>query len=242
MQNFYILFHNQVKNRVNRHNTFTAFGEDSIRYDFYHTAIRYFKLNPIDLIIEQPLPTVQFDQKDRDGNILKQGRHHDKPEFDLRIDPKNKLDKGLIVEFAFFRKTKISKNQDKPGRHGKLMNDIHRLALLKHYKNIENDPTYTDFSKYLCLLVCITDEEMINYGHNRKGTIPIQPEYNLTKNYLDRFPKSVNIKIEKRFADKVNDLRIIPIAKEIFKKTEKVNYRIPGWCTWIWEINYKRGQ
>ena len=241
MEEFYNEFHKQVKQRIERYKNLYSFGEDSIRYDFYHTVLTYFKLSPTDLILEQAIPQSQFTPKDRDTKTFKQGRHIDKPEFDLRIDASNNLKYGLLVEFAYFRKTEISKNQPKPGRHGKLMNEIHRLALLKHFRNKENDEIYKDFSNYLCLLVCVTDYEMINYGHNGRGKkpIPIQKEYELTNDFIMKFPDTAKKSINELFSQQVKNLNIIPTAKKVFEKVEPSNGTTPKWATWIWEVDYK---
>jgi len=241
MEEFYNEFHKQVKQRIEKYKKLYSFGEDSIRYDFYHTALTYFKLLPTDLILEQAIPSSQFTPKERDTKSLKQGRHVDKPEFDLRIDASNNLKNGFLVEFAYFRKTEISQNQDKTGRHGKLMNEIHRLALLKHFRNVENEEIYKDFSDYLCLLVCVTDDEMINYGDNSRGrkSIPIKKEYELTDDFLMKFPETVKNSINGIFLKQVKALKIIPTAKKVFEKVEPSNSTTPKWATWIWEVDYK---
>lgn len=241
MQDFYNLFHQQVKSRINKYQKLYSFGEDSIRYDFYHSALNFFELSPIDLILEQAIPESQFTAKERDREALKQGRHSDKPEFDLRIDNNSKLKSGIIVEFAYFRKTEISLNQDKTGRHGKLLNEIFRLALLKQYRNTDNKTIYKDFSNYLCLLVCVTDDEMINYGHNKRGRkpIPIQNEYKLSEEYISKFPNTVRGSINNMFSQKAKELNIIPTADKIFEKVENGNAITPRWATWIWEVNFK---
>ena len=244
MEDFYNTFHQQVKSRIEKYQKLYSFGEDSIRYDFYHSALNFFKLSPIDLILEQAIPDTQFTAKERDRDALKQGRHSDKPEFDLRIDNNTNLENGLIVEFAYFRKTEISLNQDKTGRHGKLLNEIHRLALLKHFQNKENKTIYKDFSNHLCLLVCVTDNEMINYGHNIRGRkpIPIQKDYELTEEYISNFPDTVRNSINEMFSQKVRELNIIPTANRIFSKVENGNNTTPKWATWIWEVNFKNNR
>lgn len=238
MQEFYERFHQQVKKRINKFNKMYFFGEDSIRYDFYHTAINYFNLHPIDLILEQAIPKSQFLQKERNFEILKQGRHNDKPEFDLRIDPNEKLDKGLIVEFAYFRKTEISSNQDKTGRHGKLMNEMFRLALIKHFSNPLNEEIYCDFTKYRCLLVCITDDEMINYGQNTRGRkpTPILENYILSEEFISSFPDTIKNGINNMFFNQAKNFKIIPTAKRVYNKIDENNKT--KWATWIWEIDF----
>ena len=241
MEEFYNQFHEQVKERINAFGKMYHFGEDSIRYDFYHTAIKYFNLSPSNLILEQAIPPSQFQQKDRDFGKLKQGRHSDKPEFDLRIDQCNHLNQGVIVEFAYFRSTEISMNQDKTGRHGKLMNEIFRLALLKNYTNVNGDLLYNDFSKYKCLLVCVTDSEMINYGNNVRGrqSIPIQEKYRLDDSFISKFPQTARNAIKDIFYNKTKELNIIPIATRVFEKYETPsNETSSKWGIWIWEIDF----
>ena len=241
MKDFYNSFHQQVKNRINKYQKLYYFGEDSIRYDFYHTAVDFFKLSPTDILLEQAIPETQFVPKKRDIVNLKQGRHTDKPEFDLRIDNNTRLKNGLIVEFAYFRKTEISQNQDKSGRHGKLLNEIHRLALLKQYRNLEKKKNYKDFSNYHCLLVCVTDDEMINYGFGTRGrkSIPIQEEYELSQEYISKFPNTIQNNIDEMFTKKTTELNITPTAKKVFTQTEPGNETTPAWATWIWEVSYK---
>lgn len=234
-------FHRQVKERIDKHKKLYSFGEDSIRYDFYHTAQHLFGLSPTDIILEQPLPSTQFTPKERDLAALRQGRHIDKPEFDLRIDPTQQLNFGLLAEFAFFRKTEISDNQDKSARHGKLMNEIHRLALLKHYRNVEDNPVYKNFSNYKCLLLCITDFEMIDYGFGTRGrkAIPVQDNYRLTTQYLNEFPSTITDCIDDKFSSKVKSLRIIPTANRIFNLIENATIDTPKWATWVWQIDFE---
>lgn len=235
MDDFYILFHNQVKTRINKYKKLNYFGEDSIRYDFYQTVVTYFHLSPTDLILEQAIPPSQFTPKKRDGAISKQGRHTDKPEFDLRIDACKHLKKGIIVEFAYFRETEKSNNQAKTKNHGKLLNDIFRLALLKHFRNDKNESIYKDFSDYLCLLVCVTDDEMINYGHNVRGKKPIsiQNDYELTYNFLNKFPNTAKKSIDEMFSQQIENFKIIPTAKRVFEQIELATIDTPKWATWI---------
>lgn len=242
MEQLFLEFHNQVKERIAKFNNFYSFGEDSVRYDFYYTVLNLYGLKPTDIILEQPIPSIQFTAKERDLTILKQGRHIDKPEFDLRIDSNKLLEHGILAEFAFFRKTEISDNQDKSARHGKIMNEIHRLALLKNYKNLDNNPVYNDFSNYKCLLICITDFEMIDYGLGSRGrkAIPVQDYYRLNTEYLDKFPKTITDCIDEKFLNKVRSLEIIPTAKRIFNKIENATYVTPKWATWVWEISYEK--
>ena len=135
-------------------------------------------------------------------------------------------------------------NQDKTGRHGKLLNEIHRLALLKHFSKNDKKESYKDFSNYLCLLICVTDDEMINYGHNIRGRkpIPIQDDYELTADYISKFPDTVTKSINEMFSQKVKELNIIPTANKIFDKVENRNTTTPKWATWIWEVNFQNNR
>lgn len=240
MDDFFLLFHNQVKHRINKFKKLYAFGEDSIRYDFYQTAVTYFHLSPTDLILEQAIPPSQFTPKERNVTVSKQGRHTDKPEFDLRIDACKHLKKGIIVEFAYFRETEKSNNQAKTKNHGKLLNDIFRLALLKHFRNDKNESIYKDFSDYLCLLVCVTDDEMIKYGHNKRGkeSISIQDEYKLTCNFINELPKTARNTINKMFSQQIENFKITPTAKRVFKQIEPATIDTTKWATWIWEVDF----
>lgn len=241
MEEFYKDFHKQVQQRIDKYKKLYSFGEDSIRYDFYHTAITYFHLSPTDLILEQVIPSSQFTPKKRDGAISKQGRHTDKPEFDLRIDASKHLKRGIIVEFAYFRETEKSNNQAKTKNHGKLLHDIFRLALLKHFRNDANESIYKDFSDYLCLLVCVTDDDMINYGHNVRGKKPIsiQNDYELSDDFLYKFPDTAKKNIVEMFSQQIENFKIIPTAKRVFEQIELATLDTPKWATWIWEVDFK---
>jgi hypothetical protein len=233
-------FHQQVKRRTNKFGNFYSFGEDSIRYDFYHTAVSTFGLNPEDIILEQAIPSTQFSPKVRDLSTLKQGRHEDKPEFDLRIDPNGTLERGILAEFAFFRRTERSENQDRSGRFGKLLNEIHRLALLKNYSNENANRTYADFSSYRCLLVCVTDDEMMDYGTFIGGQkVGIIDEFRLSKEFLSSMGKTIRDKIDRKFTQKVDALTIIPTAKRVFDIEEPKTSTLPRWATWVWEVDYQ---
>ncbi|WP_344712345.1 hypothetical protein [Winogradskyella damuponensis] len=241
MNELFRLFHKQVKERISKYIRFYSFGEDSIRYDFYHTALNFYNLKPTDLILEQAIPQTQFTEKKRDKKNQKQGRHKDKPEYDLRIDANSSLKNGILAEFAFFRQTEISNSQDRTARHGKLLNEIHRLALLKHFNNQDNNPIYKDFTNYKCLLICVTDSEMINYGRNERGrkAEPIQKEYQLSEEYLADFPDTIRKAIDEKFSKQIKKFNIIPTAKLIFEQNEIANNETPNWVTWIWEVDFK---
>ncbi len=240
MQKLFETFHKQVKNRIEKQNLFHAFGEDSIRYDFAFTASKEYDLKASDIILEQPLPSTQFIPEIKTSNSG-QGRKNKKPEFDLRIDPTNKLKQGILAEFSYFRRTPISKNQACPKNHGKLLNDMFRLALLKAYTNTINNPIYSDFSTHKCLLICVTDDEMIDYGiGGRNNTVPILEEYeNIDTAFLNTLTKTTNKQLQPMFQDKLNQLNLIVNARTLFRKEEKATLNLAHWATWIWEVNFK---
>lgn len=233
LKEFFNKFHRQVKKRLEKFKQFSKFGEDSIRFDFYYTAIETFELDPVDLRLEEPIPSSQFMKKEEQQEA-KPGRYSYKPKIDLRIDrsePKD-LPFDILVEFAFFRRTEKSEMQDRSGRHGKLMNEMFRLALFKENRY---------FSKYCCLLILVTDKEMLKYGRNKIGrkAEPISKEYKLDSEYLNKFPKSVKEKIKTRYKEKADELDIIPTANTIYEKEEEKE-EIGKWKTWIWEIKYQK--
>ncbi len=239
MQKFYETFHELLKKRIEKYDAFNVFGEDSIRYDFAFTAVNTFNLTSVDVVLEQPMPKTQFINQIKTNN-QGQGRKNNKPEFDLRIDPKNNLDQGIIAEFAYFRRTAISDNQACPKNHGKILNDMFRLALLKHYTNEENDPLYSDFSKYKCLLVCVSDDEMIDYGiGGRYNTIPIQKDYpSIDSAFLNTLSLTTNKQLKSMFKAKIESLNITVRATRRFCKEETSTINLPKWVTWIWEVDY----
>ncbi len=243
MKDLILKFHAFIKEKIERYKNLYAFGEDSIRYDFYHAALNLFNLTPSDIILEQALPSSLFTAKERDITMrTKQGRSLEKPEFDLRIDPIKQLQSGLLAEFAFFRSTETAHHQAKSQRHGKLMNEMFRLALLKSYKNDNGEFIYKDFSKFRCLLICVTDSEMIDYGYNDRGprAIPIQAKYELSEDYLKKFPKTITGSIDDKFLSKAKTLKIVPVATRIYEFNEPAKSITPKWATWVWEVSYNR--
>lgn len=238
MKAFYNTFHEQVKKRIEKYNQFHAFGEDSIRYDFAFTASKAFDLTASDIILEQPLPPTQFIPKvetNKDGR----GRKKYKPEFDLRIDPTNKLSQGILAEFSYFRCTQISENQPCTKNHGKLLNDMFRLALLKAYTNSDNNPIYSDFSNYKCLVICVTDDEMIDYGFGgRYNTVPISKTYPaIDATFLSTLSKTTFNQVQPMFKDRLNELNLTVNAENEFRREEEATLDLPKWATWIWEVN-----
>ena len=119
MDELFELYRTFLADRLEAHGSFTSFGEDSIRYDFYAAIMRLYGLEPYQIILEQPIPPSQFEQRVREV-ARGRGRHEDKPEFDLRVDPVGLMNEGLIVEFGYFRTPEFASNQDKSGKHGKL--------------------------------------------------------------------------------------------------------------------------
>ena len=94
MDELFELYQTFLAARLQAHGSFTSFGEDSIRYDFYIALMRLYGLEPHQIILEQAIPDTQFLQRERNLVELRQGRHQDKPEFDLRVDPANAMENG----------------------------------------------------------------------------------------------------------------------------------------------------
>jgi hypothetical protein len=239
MDELFDLYQKHISARLNFHGSFTNFGEDSIRYDFYIALMKLFDLDPHQIILEQAIPESQFIQKKRNFSELKQGRHQDKPEFDLRVDSTVKLKNGILAEFAFFRNPRIGK-VDVSGAYGKLLNEMHRLALLKHYRNENKVEEYADFSEYKCLLICITDSVMLNYGNGTRGKRPahnILDEYYLDDQFISPpLANGIIDSIDQKFRKKTQELNIIPTAKRIYDVSIKHNDS--PWGIWVWEISY----
>ena len=151
-------FERLLIDRIDYFQNFINFGEDSIRYDLFASLINIFNLKPHEILLEQAIPPTQFVNKEKASNQGR-GRHEYKPEVDLIVFPTQYLKTGIVCEFAFFRKTEKSENQDKTGKHGKLLNEIYRLSLMKNH---------LDYKNFNHFLICITDNEMMNYG--KEGT------------------------------------------------------------------------
>jgi hypothetical protein len=214
--------------RILHYKNFNSFGEDSIRYDFFNALINIYNLKPYQFQLEFPIPIEQFENKIKKENSGR-GRHEYKPEVDLLIDPINSFDVGIVAEFAYFRKPEKAKNQDKTGKHGKIFNEIFRLALMKNHQQ---------FNNYKCYLICVTDDEMINYAkEGTRGSTPIgiQDEYLLNHDFLRKIKSTAIGKIDDKFKLKVAELSITPSAKRIFNIKSKSNL---NWEIWVWEIDY----
>ena len=226
--------------RLNYFKGFTSFGEDSIRYDFFHTLMKKFNLEPHQVILEQAIPNTQFRPKSRSMEHKKQGRNLDKPEFDLRVDPFDVLDFGIIGEFAYFRKPDIG-TLDVSGSYGKILNEIHRLALLKHFQNVPKIEGYLNFNEYRCLLICVTDSVMLRYGKGSRGRKPaqlVQDEFILDDQFLATLTNVIKDKVDEKFKDRVDELGIIPIAKRVYNRVDQFDN--PAWGIWVWEVSFKR--
>lgn len=239
MEGVYISFHNLVKRRIEKFRNLYLFGEDSIRYDFLCALSQEFDLESSDILLEYAFPKTLYFQKTKDDKKEKRGRKDHKPELDLRVDSKGKLKQGLLAEFSFFKGAERAQTQDRSGRHGKLMNDIFRLALLKSQEKPEPEKPNINFLHYKCLLVCVSDAEMIQFGKKRKKTISIQKEYELTEEFLSKLSKTANDAIIKHIKEKSLELGITPMAKLIFHRQEEPNNGLPEWCIWIWEVSFK---
>ncbi|MBC8266303.1 MAG: hypothetical protein H8E84_04995 [Flavobacteriales bacterium] len=230
-------FNKLVEKRLEYHQyDFTAFGEDSIRYDFFYAIMNEFKKKPHEIILEQTIPEALYNQTPR-GENLGRGRHTDSPEYDMRVDIKN--NQGFLIEFAYFRTPKNA-TQDRSSKHGKLLNDIYRLALLKSFTNPDGNTQYKNFNKYKCLFICVTDNEMIEYGHNKRGrkTLPIQDEYhNISDEFLALLSKTTNDVIQERFRTKVSDLNLEINAKRMFSVMNNEDDKSKRWATWAWEVS-----
>jgi hypothetical protein len=229
--------------RLQANGAFTSIGEDSIRYSFYIALMSLYGLEPHQIILEQAISDTQFLQRERNIVELRQGRHQDKPEFDLRIDPVKGIENGVLAEFAFFRTLKIGK-VEVSGAYGKILNEIHPLALLKHYRNIQNLEEYVKFSNYKCLLICVTYSLMLNYGNGARGIRPayyVQDQYHLSNEFLSP-PQADGIigSIENKFRHKTQQLNIIPTAQRIYNRANSLEN--PKWGVWVWEVNFTNEQ
>lgn len=240
MKEFFNLFHHQVKHRFEKFGSLHMIGEDSIRYDFFYTLMKHYKLETSDIILEQAFPSSLDFQKPENNKEPKQGRRGFKPELDLRVDPLGELKQGLLAEFSFFKETQKASNQPRTTKHGKLMNDIFRLALLKSIKSTDADKKENDFSLHRCILVCVSDAEMINYNRKSKNGNSLQMEYELSEKYLEESPLTTQNQIKNHFKTKAQNLGITPVAKQIFYRQEEAQDDLPVWCTWIWEVDYKK--
>jgi hypothetical protein len=233
------LYFDLLNTRIENSRNFTSFGEDSIRYDFYYALMEQYDLLPHQIILEQAIPPCQFVPRERDLEQLRQGRHIDKPEFDLRVDPNGALTNGILCEFAYFRSPDIG-SLDVTGAYGKLLNEMHRLALLKNFQNNPPIADYVNFREYKCLLICVTDSVMLNYGSGTRGRRPaklIQDSFRLDNEFLSPpLANGIINAIDTRFKEKSVQLNIIPTANRIYNRRD--NNENPNWAVWVWEINY----
>jgi hypothetical protein len=226
MEELFLEFQSQFTNRINHYKNFNSFGEDSIRYDFFNALVKFFGIEPCEIQLEFPMPNTQFESKlisEKKGR----GRHDFKPEVDLLVKNSTKNSEGIIVEFAYFRKPEKAVNQDKTGKHGKILNEIFRLSLMKNHK------VFNDFH---CYFICVTDEEMINYGKiGTRGSTPegIRDHYELDETYLNKLKSTALGKIDSKFRIKCESLNLIPSAKRIFKIESASSLK---WEIWIWEV------
>ena len=241
MDELFERYQNLIQTRLHHFGRFQAFSEDSIRYDFYYALIQQFGLLPHNIILEQPMPDGTFIQREQ-NNERGRGRHQDKPEFDLRVDAGNNRDYGILAEFAFFRTPEIAANQDKTGKLGKILNEVFRLSLLKHYQNIDNNVRYQNFNEYRCLLICVTDFDMINYGApgvQGPQVNPIADIYTIDNEFIESLRETARNKIQDKFRRKAfEELEIIPTANRIYNINTPAHGDFPEWAIWAWEIDY----
>lgn len=234
-------FQELVRTRLHYCGNFQSFGEDSIRYDFHIALQRQYQLQPHHIILEQAIPPTQFYQSPNQNGPRRRGRQEKKPEFDMRVDPVGQLPFGILAEFAFFRDPPIG-TLDVTGSIGKIMNEIHRLALLKHFNNQPPIRGYNNFNNYRCLLICISDAKMIHYGapgvQGPQPTVVIEDHYVLNNDFLDILSVTAKSKIEDNFLTKVRQLDITPTACRFINLHSEAVNNFPEWSVWAWEISY----
>lgn len=180
-----------------------------------------------DVLLEFPIPNGQFTATCRENNG--RGRNADKPKVDLAILPCPTFSGGLFIEFSYFRCTAIAETQDRSGRHGKLMNDMFRLTCLKKYPQ---------FQTARCLVICVTDSEMMEYGYGVRGrtTLPIQKNYRLTPQFIKAQCPTIRNAVDIRFLSKAAVLNITPLATRLFTYT---NRDIRPWAILVWEVKFE---
>lgn len=141
----------------------------------------------------------------------------------------------------FFREPPIG-TLDVTGAIGKIMNEIHRLALLKHFNNQPALNGYVNFNNYRCLLICVTDEKMIHYGApGVQGPLPavlVNDDYELNNGFLNMLSATARRKIQDHFAIKVQQLGITPTASRIINLHNEAEDNSPEWSIWAWEVNF----
>jgi hypothetical protein len=229
MEKIFDQFFDNVSKRLDYQKDFTKFGEDSVRYDFFHAIQTVCQMDPHFFYLEHPFPETEFVRKKKIKKTGR-GRKDEKPEFDLRIDARELLKKGIVAEFGFFRKPEIGK-VDVTGNMGKLLNESSRLSLLKNYK---------DYLNHKALLIIVTDLAMINYGGNTRGRKPgvlITDEMLFDDILISKFNNTIKNKLKIGFKKKMDEYNFSPKAKRIFNK-EYVDEKTKKtkWAIWIWEI------
>ena len=236
MQELFAKYYQLLKARIDYNNGFTNFGEDSVRYDFYFALQDQYSLAPHELMLEQEIPNTQYVQRENVGTP-RGGRTTEKPEIDLMVHPTESLPAGLVVEFAYFRKPPIADNSAKTANHGKLMQDIFRLAMLKEHES---------YSNYKHLMVCLMDSEMLEYGSpgtRGRSAIGIQEEYNLSTQFLERFPKTAIKPIDSvGFRKKSEEIHIVPRAERVFNAEHPETSGISKWALMVWDVGFTSGK
>lgn len=233
MKELFTKYDQLLEARVRHNKGFNGFGEDSVRYDFYFALQGLFNLAPHELMLEQEIPNTQYVAKTPKPVKTGQGRKKEKPEVDLIVHPTESFPKGLVAEFAYFRTPPIAANSAKPANHGKLIEDIFRLAMMKEH---------VDFKDYSHLMICLTDVEMIDYGMpGTRGShaVKIQENYRLTEEFLSSLSSTTNKVINKQgFRKKANYKRIVPRANRIVSFEHPRSSKISKWALWIWEVDF----
>ena len=99
-------FGNLLDTRIG-HDVFTT--EDSIRYTFFAALLRESDLQPEDVVLEHPHPTIS------------------RAEVDTWVLPVNGRE-GLAVEFKYDRKIPSGQNAPRTQKAGKVFHDLYRLG------------------------------------------------------------------------------------------------------------------
>jgi hypothetical protein len=167
-------------------------GEDSIRYDFFAALMQVYQFRPSQIQLEVaihsdcfiPIQDVRSKRKE-------------KPLIDLIV---NEPDLNIAVEFGLFRQNSNEAGSiNKTARTVKMLNDMIRVALQKH------------FIATTALFICVADHKML--GHQ------------LTSKILGKFPSDyviTNAVIEHQLQQKTNDfdhrfLNVFrPMEREIY--------------------------
>ncbi len=234
MEQLFEEFRELLNSRIRHHSGFTEFGEDSVRLDFCISLVKTLHIQPYQISLERPIPKGQFTPSPKKKETPSaRGRQEDKPEIDLVVDPLDNLANGLVVEFAFFRKSLQAANSPQTKQHAKLMNDILRLSLMKEYK---------DYRNYQHLMICLSDEEMIDYGATGKRgpkAMPIQKEYNFNEALLKQLLERKTLQFDPRFESMAKTKCIEAKAKLIYHSLTKSEGDISKWVIWIWEVGFE---